>query len=92
MDFHAKQCEYRKIECDKCKKIIIFNSKENHIKNSESIIENQDVQSGKVTAYILNLTRAKEHLDTVKKIYINKHNTFPHLIATSFIKLLKIIH
>ena len=40
MGSHAKQCEYRKIECDKCKKIIIFNSKENHIMNDcpETII------------------------------------------------------
>ena len=39
--------------------------KENHIKNSESIIENQDVQCGKVTAYILNLTRAKERWEFI---------------------------
>lgn len=34
--------------------------KENHAKNSEPINENENIRSGKVTAYILNLERAEE--------------------------------
>ena len=40
MDIHIKQCEWREIECSKCKNKIVFNSKENHINNDcpETII------------------------------------------------------
>lgn len=31
MEAHAKRCEFREIECEKCKKKIIFNTKEAHI-------------------------------------------------------------
>ena len=30
---HLQICEFRLIECDKCKKKIIFNDTENHLKN-----------------------------------------------------------
>lgn len=37
-----------------------FLKKKNHIKNSEPIKENECIQKGKASAYVLNLTRAKE--------------------------------
>lgn len=39
--------------------------KENHQKNSEPINENSNVQCGKITAYVLNLARAKERWEFI---------------------------
>lgn len=39
--------------------------KENHARNSEPINENSNVQCGKITAYVLNLARAKERWEFI---------------------------